>query len=304
MPDALDIVIVNWNAGPRLRECLASLVPAIAGVESGVRVVVVDNASTDGSLEGIEAFGLPLTVIRNPQNRGFAVACNQGAQRSRSRLLLFLNPDTRLDSRSLGAPITFLDAPDGADVGIVGIQLVDDQGRVAKSCSRFPTPRRLLARALGLDQVFPGFFPGMLMHEWDHASTRQVDQVMGAFLLVRRDVYRDLGGFDERFFVYFEDVDLCRRALDAGWKTIFVSEARAFHGGHGSSDQVRARRLFYSLRSRLLYMDKHFDLLGALSVAVATLVFEPLARIARAVSRGSAVEVRETLVGYALLWRI
>jgi GT2 family glycosyltransferase len=141
------------------------------------------------------------------------------------------------------------------------------------------------------------------MAEWDHASILQVDHVIGAFFLVRREIFNSLNGFDDRFFVYLEDLDFSFRARKAGWRSMYLADAQAFHAGGGTSNQVKARRLFYSLRSRLLYAFKHFSWLGAIAVVLATLLVEPLSRSAQALFRASLSTLRETWAAYGMLWR-
>ncbi|MDP9366947.1 MAG: glycosyltransferase, partial [Chloroflexota bacterium] len=125
------------------------------------RVVVVDNGSRDGSAEGLGDFPLPLTLICNRENRGFAAACNQGARESDADYLLFLNPDVRLYPDSLTRPIRFMVEPANARIGICGIQLVDESGRVDRSCARFPTLRMFVGKMLGLTRWLPGSSPTM-----------------------------------------------------------------------------------------------------------------------------------------------
>jgi N-acetylglucosaminyl-diphospho-decaprenol L-rhamnosyltransferase len=297
-----DIVIVNWNSGNQLRECLASLVLAGKGNLTLRRVVVVDNASIDGSVDGLCGVGLPLVILRNAGNRGFAAACNQGARGSKARYLLFLNPDTRLDENSLARPAAFLDDPENGDVGIVGIQLVDGAGRVSRSCARFPTPWRLFSLMVGLPRLFPARFSGHFMTEWDHSGNRDVDQVMGAFFLVRRHLFESLGGFDERFFVYFEELDFCLRARKAGWRSHYLAEAQAYHKGGGTSEHAGGARLSHYLRSRILYGYKHFGRLSATGLLLGTLLVEPVVRFAHGAARGAGREMGHTLEGYARLW--
>jgi hypothetical protein len=300
---AVDLIIVNWNSGEQLRNCLSSI--GVSGGEGLVlrRVVVVDNGSSDGSADGLEGFPLPLTVARNVDNLGFAAACNQGAAGSAAEYLLFLNPDTRLLPGSLAMPVAFLEGSGGRGVGVVGIQLVDERGIVARSCARFPTPGRFLARMTGLDRLAPKHCPGHYMTEWDHEDSREVDQVMGAFFLVRRSVFEALGGFDERFFVYFEDVDFSLRARRAGWPSYYYSGARAYHRGGGTSEQVKAQRLRYSLGSRILYGYKHFGRWPAHLLAAGTLLLEPFSRVLAAVARRSGRDVVSTVRGYGMLWK-
>lgn len=305
MPSRFDIVTVNWNSGDLLRQCIGSLpaaVPAAAAAGFALdRLVVVDNASADGSSDALDG-GPPPTLLKNRENRGFAAACNQGAAGSRADYLLFLNPDTRLGPASLAPALAFLDAPENAGIGILGIRLVDADGLCQRSCARAPTPGRLAAQAVGLDRIWPSRFAPHFMTEWDHADTRPVEQVMGAFLLIRRRLFEELGGFDERFFVYFDDVDLCLRARLAGWGVVHFAGASAYHRGCGTTDGVRDLRLFYALRSRLLYAGKHFGPGGRALAAAATLLAEPLARLGFALLSRSAADARAVLRGTALLW--
>jgi GT2 family glycosyltransferase len=299
---SIDIIVVNWNAGRQLRDCLASIVTTRRHGFEIRRVVVVDNASWDGSALGLDDLALPLTVLYNPTNRGFAAACNQGARNSTAEYLLFLNPDTRLFTNSLTAPLAFMACLKNQSTGIMGIQLLDNNGQVSRSCARFPTPGRLLARSLGLDRLFPWLFPSCTMVEWDHKESRVVDQVIGAFFLVRRPLFETLRGFDERFFVYMEEVDFSLRALQMGWKSVYLTEAQAYHKGGGTSEHVKAARLFYSLRSRILYTYKHFQWATATGLLLTALVMEPVTRVAFALTKGSLVEVWDTLKGYSMLW--
>jgi GT2 family glycosyltransferase len=298
----LDIVIVNWNAGRQLRDCLESIASTDRYDWIVGRVVVVDNASRDGSADGLDDIGLPLELIRNPTNRGFAAACNQGAQGSTSDYLLFLNPDTRLFGPSLTRPLQFMDQPENQRIGICGVQLVDERGVVRRSCARFPTPGILSAWLLGLSHLFPAWFRSHEMREWDHSESRKVDHVMGAFYLIRRPVFESLGGFDEDYFVYLEDLDLSLRALRGGWSSYYLADVQAFHRAGGTSDQVKAARLFFSLRSRVLYVFKHFSAPTALVLTLGTLIIEPIVRLASLAARGSVQGLLDTLKGYAMLW--
>ncbi len=301
MQPTLDVVIVNWNAGELLRACLASIGGALDGSFRLGRVVVVDNASTDGSAEGHEDLGLPLTVIGNAQNRGFGAACNQGAAGSTADYVLFLNPDTRLFGDSLARPLEFMEREENAGVGVSGIQLVDESGAVAKSCARFPRPATFLWIATGLDRLLPRAGLGYRMTEFDHRESRRVDHVMGAFYLVRRSVFERLGGFDEDFFMYFEDVDFSKRVAKLGLESRFLAGARAFHAGGGTSRRVKARRLAYFLRSKLLYARKHHPGWRARAAAAATLVVEPVFRCAGALLSLSPRDFASTLGAYRLL---
>ena len=299
---SLAIIIVNWNSGPQLSECLRSIGAALTPAFRLDQVVVVDNQSTDGSDRVERVANVPCTVVRNSANRGFAAACNQGAALSSADYLLFLNPDTRLQGDSLAVPIGHLESSAGARVGICGIQLVDDEGEVMRSCARLPTPAALVAAGLGLDRLAPRWFPPHFMTEWPHDADAEVAQVIGAFFLVRGTLFQQLNGFDERFFVYFEEVDFTLRAAQAGWATLYCAHAKAFHKGGGTSDQIRAARLFYALRSRLQFTRKHFARLPAAAVLLTTVLLEPWARLAVALRRRGLPGAGETLQGYRMLW--
>jgi N-acetylglucosaminyl-diphospho-decaprenol L-rhamnosyltransferase len=298
----VDVVIVNWNAGAQLAACLASLIRAESAASSPVvqSVIVVDNGSSDGSAERLPDHGLCPTILRNRANRGFAAACNQGAALGSAEFVLFLNPDTRLEPTTLTIAVAGLRRATGS--AAAGVQLQDEQGQTARSCARFPTVLTMTARAIGADRLWPARL-SYVMSEWDHGYTRTVDHVIGAFYLVRRSTYASVGGFDERFFVYLEDVDLSRRMADAGWTCLYLAEARAYHRGGGTSDRVKSRRLAYALRSRLVYAAKHFSWPGLASVCITTLVLEPIIRLLRAAMGLSIQECRHTIGGFAWLWR-
>jgi N-acetylglucosaminyl-diphospho-decaprenol L-rhamnosyltransferase len=300
---SLHIVIVNWNAGVQLRACLDSMRAALDDRFRLARVTVVDNASSDGSLETLADLDLPLGIIRNTANRGFGAACNQGARDAVSDYLLFLNPDTRLTPDALAAPIRFLEQPEHRQVAVASIQLVDDAGVVSRTCTRFPTPAMFTTNMLGLDRLWPDVFPSHFMSTWDHGDTRSVPHVIGAFYLVRRSVFESVEGFDERYFVYLEDLDLSRRIHQAGWDIRYLADVRAYHRGGGTSEQVKAARLAYALHSRMRYGFKHFGPVPAAMLAGGTLLVEPLVRSAHALARRRPQDVAEVYAAFRLLWR-
>ncbi len=299
----IDIIIVNWNTGGQLRACLSSIAAADRQGFGLQRVRVVDNASSDGSADGHGDIDIPLEVVRNPENRGFAAACNQGAAGSGADYLLFLNPDTKLFRDSLSAPLAFMEREGNERIGIVGIRLVGDDGTPHRSCARFPDARHFLSRIFGLDVLFPRLLPSYRLLDWDHGENRFVDQVTGAFFLVRRAVFETLGGFDERYFVYMEELDFSRRMSDAGWKSFYLADAASYHKGGGASETERGHRLFYMVRSRIVYALTHFGRPSAVALALCSLLVEPVIRVASALLKGSVIEARETARGFGLLWR-
>ncbi|WP_311221107.1 MULTISPECIES: glycosyltransferase family 2 protein [unclassified Acidovorax] len=295
----IDIVIVNWNAGTQLARCLQSIQRDALGASCAVQVI--DNGSVDDSVEHAQALFPDVAFIRAGANLGFGKACNLGARQGRGEFILFLNPDAELRGDALGQAVATLRDPAHVRTGICGVQLIDEAGHVARSCCRLPNAARMAAHASGLTRRFPRL--GYAMAEWPHTESRQVGHVIGAFYLVRRSLFEQLHGFDEQFFLYFEDLDFSCRAQQAGWATWYLATAQAFHAGGGTSRQIKARRLFYSLRSRLLYAHKHCSAAGAAGVALTTLWVEPLARIVQALARGSWPSIKETSTAYSMLWR-
>jgi GT2 family glycosyltransferase len=268
-----DIVIVNWNTGSQLRDCLQSILLASpASVLQLRQCVVVDNASVDDSAEGLEGLPLPLAMIRNHENKGFAYACNRGAKVGGSEYILFLNPDFRLFPDSLVKALRFLEEKRNERVGILGIQLVDHNGVVQRNAARFPTPKSLFYQMLG-------------------------------FYLVRRKVFEELKGFDERFFMYFEDLDFAYRAKQAGWKSYYLADAQALHYGGGASNQVKARRLSYVLNSRVLYVAKHFGMPAARGILLASVGIEFWTRLGWSFINLSGQNFIETLRAYGMFVR-
>jgi len=140
------------------------------------------------------------------------------------------------------------------------------------------------------------------MVEWDHKDSRQVDHVIGAFFLVRRNLFEMLGGFDARFFVYFEDLDFSYRAKQLGYSSYYLTSSQAYHKGGGTSEQVKDVRLFYSLRSRIIYGYKHFSWIAATMLMLGTIIVEPLSRIVLGVAHRSGCEIVETCRAYRMLW--
>lgn len=301
MHPTLDVIIVNWNTGEDLRACLKSLANTSHSTVTVNRVVVVDNASNDGSAEQLDARDLRLVVIRNHENRGFAGACNQGAAGSDSDYVLFLNPDTLLPPDALSKPTSFLEDPVNHDIGICGVQMVDGGGHPSTSCARFPTPSVIIGEATGLSRLLPAVFKPQLMKPSECATSGDVDQIIGAFFLVRGDLFRGLGGFDERFFMYSEEIDLSYRAAQRGFRSFLLNDVTVAHAGGRSSRQVRAARLFYMLRSRTKYGFKHYAAPVALLLAALTVAVELPLRLLRGIAHRSLTECVETLRAYRLL---
>ena len=292
----ISIIIVNWNTGFLLEKCLESLRSFGDGFIKSI--IVVDNNSNDQS-QTCSNFFENVKLISLDKNYGFAKACNIGAKHCQSDYFLFLNPDTCLLDGALEKVVSYMDLPKSKNIGICGVQLLDDNNQVTFSCSRFPSLSRYFFYILGLTKIFPAF--GSPMAEWAHNTNREVEQVMGAFFFVRKDVYVRLNGFDERFFVYMEEVDFCYRAFSKNIKSFFLSNIKVYHKGGGSSENVKAKRIFYSTRSRIQFMIKHFSKTQALAVIILSIVLEPISRIFFALLNFSLKRLVEGLFAYLML---
>ncbi len=294
---SIDVIIVNWNSGNQLCECLRSILKYSS--EKIKRILVVDNNSYDSSTLMIgDLLDARIKLIKNEENVGFARACNQGARLGNSEFILFLNPDIRITEESIEKTLNFIDDDNHNRIGIVGIQLIDDGGKIAASCSRFPTPSLILSQIIGLNKLCHRIFLTTTMFEWNHKESRVVDQVMGAFFLVRRDLFNKLNGFDERFFLYLEEVDFAFRAKTLGYLSYYYSRAQAYHRGCGTTSQIRDLRLFYLLRSRLQYSIKHFGKLSVLVLLLASVLIEPVSRFIFTALKDSIKECGKVIKGH------
>jgi GT2 family glycosyltransferase len=298
-PPPIDIVVVNWNSRFHLKACIAALDRST--IAEALHVVVVDNASTDGSIAGLAAERISLDIVRNADNRGFAVACNQGARKGSAPLVLFLNPDVQVRPDTLALVARYMAEPSNARVGALGVQLMDQDGQVQRCCARAPTLATLILHSLFLDRLLPALVPPHFLVEWDHAETREVDQVMGAFLLIRRALFERIGGMDERFFLYYEDVDLCLAVRQAGSAVVHYAPAQAAHAGGGSTGSVKDRRLFHHVISRVDYAAKQYGRAAAALLMAFILSFELPMRWLHASMAGSPGEGGSVLRAIAMI---
>ncbi len=294
----VDIVIVNWNSGNYLSKCIQSIFKNSANEIIGC-VYVIDNNSSDSSLKKISQYH-KVVIVNNTENKGFSKACNQGFKLCTSTYVLLLNPDTQIFNTTLSECISFMDVH--SEINILGCQLLNDHGEVSYSCARFPTPLHYIYDITGLSKVAPKFFtPALLMTDFNHKDSRYVDQVMGAFMFMRLSIFEKQGYFDERFFVYYEELDFSKRVADSGGLTFFNSSIKAAHSGGGTTNNVRAFRLFVNIRSRLQYAKKHFSLTGYILVWLCTYFIEPFTRFILLVIKGKFKEMPEVFKGYRLL---
>ncbi|MFI4967624.1 MAG: glycosyltransferase family 2 protein [Gammaproteobacteria bacterium] len=240
MSATVSAVVVNYNAGTILGDLIRSLIAQ----DLITHVVVVDNASSDGSLQRLEneVRDPRLRLVRNADNRGFAAACNQGAALVDSHYLLFINPDCRMDTGALSQLLAVL--RDDPCAGMAGPLILNADGSEQRGCRRYlPDPRRALMRVLGFGKPdAQGKVAGFDLTGTPLPSgPTEVEAISGACMLLKREVYAKLGGWDEGYFLHCEDLDLCMRLRSVGMRTLFVPDARVTHVQGVSS---RGRKVF------------------------------------------------------------
>ncbi|MCE4225050.1 glycosyltransferase family 2 protein [Methylobacterium sp. C25] len=266
----VSIIIVNWNTCDVLRGCLSSIFEQTTDIS--IEVIVIDNASCDGSVEAVSTEFPAVTLIANHENRGFAAANNQGIRISRGRHVLLLNPDTVILDAAITRCVAFADVR--PDIGVVGCKVFTDEDTVQQTGFAFPGPWNLFLVLSGLGRCFPKsrIFGRPELGWWDRDSELDLDVVSGMFMLVRREAIEQVGLMDERFFVYAEEADWCYRFAKAGWRRVFTPTARILHldGGGKSSSQINTRMFIQLQKSLLIYFRKH---LGPVSWTVGKMLY-------------------------------
>lgn len=251
------IVIVTYQSAAYLPRCLDSIARTTRATSH--EVIVVDNASSDGTVALVRECHAAVRLLVNAENQGFARAANRGAREAAGRTLLFLNPDTELQEGAVDRAVAFLDA--NPEVGIVGARVLNPDGTLQRACRRsIPTPPIAFFQLTGLGKVWRnhGAAGAYNLEKLDPSRTADVGAVSGAFLLIRREAWQRAGGFDERFFLYGEDLDLCLAVSRLGYRVVYHPESVVVHHKGASSRQARQRANREFHRAMRLFHDKHF----------------------------------------------
>lgn len=266
----VSVIIVSWNTRDILRDCLKSVYDQTHA--SSFEIIVVDNASRDGTTEMVRASFPHVTLISNEDNRGFAAANNQGLRIALGRYVLLLNPDTIILDRAIEKTLAFADQ--NPDIGVVGCQVLENETTIQRTCFSFPTVLNLMLINSGLSRLLPRshVFGRPEIGWWNRDTQRDVDVVSGMFMLVRRKAMMQVGLMDEDYFIYAEEADWCYRFWRAGWRCVFAPVAQIIHldGGSKSTRQVSAKMYVQCQKSILLLHRKRF---GRLSWAAARGVY-------------------------------
>ncbi|HUQ66196.1 MAG TPA: glycosyltransferase family 2 protein [Flavitalea sp.] len=248
----LSIIIVNYNVKLLLRNCLDSVSRAIENIPA--EVIIIDNASCDNSISYLQPMFPQFRYISNPVNEGFAKANNKGLTLVTGKLVLFLNPDTIVPADCFNKCISFLNAH--PDAGALGVKMINGQGEFLKESKRgFPSPLSSLWKMTGITAMFPrsSLFGKYYLGHLDENANHEADVLSGAFMMVKKEVLDRAGGFDERFFMYAEDIDLSYRILRAGYKNYYFAGTTIIHYKGGSTKKdLKYVRQFYKAMSQFV----------------------------------------------------
>lgn len=262
--DAVDlsIIIVSWNVADLLLDCLDSILFNSVVMrrqpvdQPRVEVIVVDSASSDATVERVRQRFPGVTLLAQAENVGFTRGNNIGLRVARGRHLLLLNPDTVILGDALQVMMDYLDA--NPDVGALGPYTLNTDGTPQSTRRRFPTLATAFFESTWLQPFAPqSVLDHYTMRDLPDLGTYDVDWVQGSALMARREVYEQIGGLDEDFVMYSEELDWCKRIKDAGWRVVFLGTAQIIHHGGKSSEQVTAFRHIQFQNSKLRYFRKH-----------------------------------------------
>ncbi|NNN00138.1 MAG: glycosyltransferase family 2 protein [Candidatus Eremiobacteraeota bacterium] len=254
----VDVIVVTWNDRKNISLALDSIL-ALGEVRENAdfaRIIVADNGSADGTVEYLnETYGERIQIIENGENLGFGAGVNRALAKSNSQYVFLLNPDATLADGALLELVRFMN--EHPRCAIAGPKILDVAGNLAESCGEFDSwaGAYLRSSAWGKWPMFKRFANGAKLRSWDYNSERRVDLVIGAAMLLRRSVFNEIGTFDERYFMYHEEIDLAKRVADFGYESWFVPSALATHVGQGSSGGKSVETI--KRRSRRLYWLKH-----------------------------------------------
>ncbi|MFA4818852.1 MAG: glycosyltransferase family 2 protein [Patescibacteria group bacterium] len=260
------VLIVSWQVRDYLRLCLRALARQLK--DAAVEVIVVDNASSDGSAQMVEREFEWVRLIKANRNLGFAAATNMAAAAASGDYFVLLNPDTVVGDSFFSALADFF--RNHPTAGVVGGKIINPDGTLQPSVRRFPDLLSQTLVSLKLSHFFPGLFSKYLATDFDYNQEAKVDQVMGACFIVPKDVWQNLGGFDANFFVWFEEVDFCRRLKDDNGEIWYSPQITVQHQPRSSARQLTAfRRHYIYSRSLVYYFCKHKSTLAGLILVLA-----------------------------------
>jgi GT2 family glycosyltransferase len=252
---SLSVVIVSWNTKKLVLQCLESLESTRSHLP--VEIILVDNASSDGTAETVCEQFPHVRLVQNESNLGFAKANNIGMSFSSGKYVCLVNSDVVVPEGCLEKMLDYMDKH--PDIGMLGPKMVLPDGTIGQSCVRFPTVWTWFCNALALDSIFKGtrLSGDFILRNYDHNKIQDVDVLTGWFWMVRREASDQVGVLDDRFFMYGEDIDWPKRFHEAGWRVVFYPEAEAIHHCGASTDRAPTRFYVEMNRANLQYFRKH-----------------------------------------------
>ena len=296
----LSIIIVSWNVQDMLADCLRSIDQYHGTLE--IETIVIDSASSDGSAEMVKTNFPDVTLHPQTENVGFVRGNNIGLKVAAGRYLMLLNPDTQVHAHALQKLVALLD--EQSEVGIVGPHTLNPDGTHQSTRRRFPSIMTGLFESTWLQKLAP--LDSFYVRDLPDAGTFDVDWVQGSALMMRREVYEKIGGLDESYVMYFEELDWCKRAKKAGWRVLYVGDAYITHHGGGSADQVQTQKHVHFQQSKLRYFRKFYGVPVSLLirlVLIANYGVQVLIEGAK-LARGHKPELRrERIKSYAVVLR-
>ncbi len=296
MDKGLTLIIINYHSVSPIQQLLESVQQSDFD-KTLLDIVVVSN-SQEKELELLKNNPL-VTLVANESNRGFGTACNQALPYCNREYVLLLNPDTILQKDTLQKSLDYISS--WRSITVLGIKHLDEKGNVAVSCSRFPSLWRHFFEISGLSKLSPRLFKGAsLMYDFDHLHSKYVNQVMGAFMLIRKSYIDDYGFMDERFFVFGEDMDFCKQVWLNKEKVYYNANIALVHHGGSSSGSVGGKKLCYMLEGKLKYAHKYFSPAKWFLLLLMVLLLEPFTRLFWGLLTLNVQKIKETVEGYVL----
>jgi GT2 family glycosyltransferase len=306
----LSIIVVSFNTRDILRNCLNSVREHGKGIDH--EIFVVDNASSDGSADMVAEEFPEADLITSPKNVGFAAGNNLALKKASGRFLLLLNSDAYLVPGTLESTLRFME--ENTKCGILGVKLVGEDGKAQPSARMLPNAWLKFLVISGIAANFPNsrILGGPDYPWWDHRDVREVGWVPGAYFLIRKEVIDKIGLLDERYFLYFEEIDFCLQAARAGWQVIFYPGAKVIHLGGESSKTTKKRisatgkqLIHLRVKSEFRYHRKNFGLRRVLTTAGVEVFWRTVVLIKNALWRGeySALKREEAVVVLGLIFK-
>ena len=250
---SLSIIIVTYNSSRYIANCLESIF--LSNRLSISELIVVDNDSTDGTDAIVNTKFPSVCFLKNKQNLGFAKACNIGLSVASGRYTLFLNPDTVVEKETIISCINYMQM--NSNIGVLACKLNNPNGSLQQTCANFPSINKFLLKSILRNPLFSDLIKAKLLLEfWSHDEIRDVDWFIGAFMMIRKDLIMKLGGFDESFFLYGEDMDLCYRIKQMRKQVVYFPKVGAVHVGNSIWDKNRLDKVH---NASLIFTKKHFS---------------------------------------------